>query len=139
MSTPYIIWWAIAVHVAWGVGLFFDPTLRSIAILGGLHWLIAFGISEQLLGTVLVVAACAAAAGLLLGHRLSNGPALLLLLPQYALLVASVVSDAQSIITGTIGDRPIDRTLLFTALWPVIVAGLLHTIAISERHRRWNR
>lgn len=135
----YIIWWAIGVHLAWGVALIVDPAVGPAAILVGLHWVIALGISGQLLGMFLIVAALLAAVSLLYTSRLSNIEALVMLLPQYALLVAAFVSDAQSIANGILLDKPIDRLLLFTALFPVMLAALLHSAAIIERHTTWIR
>jgi hypothetical protein len=134
---PWMIWWAIAVHVEWGCALILDPGIVPIIILVGLHWIIALGVSGAILGVVLVAAALVAAAGMLIDTRVSNRIGLLLLLPQYALLVAAFVSDSQSIITGMVDGRAIDRLLLFTALWPVMIAALLHSAAIVERHLAW--
>lgn len=131
----YIIWWAIFVHLAWGSALMLDPGIVPVVILVGLHWIVALGLSGPSLGLLLVVAAIAAAISLILDRRqISNTKALLLLLPQYALLVAAFVSDTQSVLTGQVAGQQVDRLLLFTVLWPVMVAALLHTLAIIQRH-----
>lgn len=134
---PWIIVWAIAVHLAWGCALMLDPGIVPIVILVGLHWIIALGVTGPILGAVLVAAAILAAVGLLLDSRISSRMSLLMLMPQYALLVAALVSDAQSVVTGLVDGRPIDRVLLFTALWPVMIAAVLHSAAIVERHLAW--
>lgn len=136
---PYIIWWAIAVHIAWGIALLVDPYVAPVAILVGLHWVIDFGIEGATLGVALLIAATLAMVSLLAAKRLSNGVAFLLLMPQYALLVAAFVSDLQSVVSGQVAGRDIDRPLLFTALWPMVVAALLHSVAIVERHLLWTR
>ena len=136
-SPPWIIWWAIAMHLAWGFAIAVDASVLPVAILVGLHWLVALHIGGVALGILLIVAALLAAGSLLLGHRLSNRLSLALLLPQYALLVAAVIADIQSIASGKVDGNPVDRLLLFTALWPVMIAAVLHSFAIFERHVRW--
>lgn len=136
--TPYIIVWAIAVHLVWGIALLTDPGVVSAIILVGLHWLIALGVDGPQLGLALIIAAGAAVVSLALGTRLSNLVSFLLLMPQYAILVAAFVSDAQSIVTGSVSPgRDVDRLLLFTALWPTMAAAALHSAAIIERHWTW--
>lgn len=136
-STPYIIWWAIAVHFAWGIALLLDPAVTPVVILVGLHWIIAFGIDGPTLGLLLLIAAAPATISLVAGMRLSNLVSFLLLMPQYALLVAAFVSDAQSITTGLVAGREVDRLVLFIALWPTMIAAALHSLAIVERHWTW--
>lgn len=139
MCRPYIIYWAIAVHIAWGIALVIDPLVSPAAILVGLHWVVELGIEGTVLGGVLLVAAGIALVSMLAGKRLSNRVSFLLLMPQYALLVAALISDVQSVLSGQVNGREVDRPLLFTALWPMIVAATLHTVAIIERHVLWNR
>lgn len=140
MLRPYIIIWAIAVHIAWGVALLVDPAAAPAVILIGLHWMISYGVDGPGLGVALLLAAGLALLGLLLGRRLSNLKALALLMPQFALLVAALISDSQSVFTGVLPDgREVDRVLLFTALWPTMIAAVLHSVAIVERHSAWTR
>jgi hypothetical protein len=134
-----MIWWAVAVHVAWGQALLVDPAVTPIVILAGLHWIISLGVEGYTLGVALLVAAFLAVVSLLAGRRLSNSISFILLMPQYGLLVAAFVSDAQSVASGRVNEREIDRLLLFTALWPMMAAALLHSAAIVERHVLWNR
>lgn len=136
---PYIIIWAIAVHIAWGIALLVDPYVAPVAILVGLHWVIDLGVEGSALGVALLFAAVLALISLLADKRLSNRVSFLLLMPQYALLVAAFISDLQSVVEGQVAGRNIDRPLLFTALWPMVVAALLHSVAIVERHLLWTR
>lgn len=136
---PWIIWLAIVVHIAWGYALLVDPSIAPVVILVGLHWVLALGINAQVLGVLLIVAATLAAVGLVEDHRFSNRTALLMLMPQYALLLAAFFSDAQSVWTGYAGDREIDRLLLFTVLVTVMAMAVLHSAAIVERHLLWTR
>lgn len=134
---PYMIWWAILVHLAWGIALILDPSVAPVAILLGLHWILTLGVTGVTLGLLLLAAALLATWSLLAGRRLSNTMSLLLLMPQYALLVAALIADAQSTVTGDVDGREIDRMLLFTVLCPVMIAALLHSAAIVERHLTW--
>src|SRR5438045_8279782 len=108
-----VIWWALAVHAAWGVALIINPSTLRLVILVGLHWFTKLGVGGPLLGAILIVAAVVAAIGLFAGKRVSNSVGLLLLMPQYALLLAAFVADAQSIVSGQVDDRPLDRIVLF--------------------------
>lgn len=136
---PHIIWLAIIVHVAWGVALLVDPSIAPVVILVGLHWVMGLGVNAQVLGVLLLAAAALAAFGLIEEHRLSNRTELLMLMPQYALLLAALFSDVQTIWTGYVGDREIDRLLLFTVLVAVMAMAVLHSAAIVERHLLWTR
>lgn len=140
MPRPYIIVWAIAVHIVWGFALLVDPTATPAVILIGLHWVTALGVGGPLLGLLLLAVAVLALVSLIAGERLSNLISLGLLMPQFSLLVAAFFSDAQSSFTGVLPDgRQVDQIVLFTALWPTMVAAVLHSIAIVERHSAWTK
>jgi len=134
---PYIIWWAILVHITWGIALIIEPAIAPLAILVGLHWILALGISETITGITLITAAILAACSMMLGNRLSRQNSLLMLLPQYSILIAAFISDLQSIITGNVAGREVDHLVLFTVLAPLLIAAILHTIAIIERYLAW--
>lgn len=139
---PYVIWWAIFVHMAWGIALVYDSTITPLVVLVGLHWVSLLGIDSVELGYVLIVAAIMATVGILAENRLPNRICFLLLLPQYALLVAAFVSDTQTIVVGEITNTSgvvinVDRLVLFTVLCPVMIAAVLHSFAIIERFRLW--
>jgi len=137
---PYIIYWAIAVHIAWGLALLIDPVGATPAvILVGMHWIISLGVEGPRLGVALLFAASLALASLIAGKQLTNAVSFLLLMPQYGLLVAAFMSDSLSVYGGNVLGNPVDRVLLFTALWPTMIAALLHSAAIVERHLTWNR
>lgn len=136
-NRPYIIWWAIAVHIAWGITLIVNPNVLPVAVLVGLHWVVNLGVSGPVLGIILICCAVLAVASLVLDKRLSNLLSLYLLLPQYALLVAAFISDTQSVFAGSVDGRQIDQTVLFIVLWPIMIAAILHSLAIIERHARW--
>lgn len=137
---PWIIYWAIVVHVAWGLALLFDPDVTPAVILVGLHWIISLGVDGPWLGTALLIAAGVALASLTADGRLPNWAAFLLLMPQFAILVAAFISDSQSVFSGVLPDgRNVDRLLLFIALVPTMAAAVLHSIAIIERHSHWTR
>jgi hypothetical protein len=138
-TRPYIIWWAIIVHVAWGIALISDPSIAPVAILVGLHWILGLGVQAPMLGGILIGAALLAMWSLVADTRLANHVSLLLLLPQYALLVAAFISDAQSVGSGVVDGNDVDRLLLLVVLCPVMIAAVLHSVAIIERHLRWTQ
>ena len=137
MRRPWIIWWAIALHLAWGFALIANSSVFPLAIFVGLHWVRPLGIGAVTVGVLLITAALAAASGLLLDTRISRRSGLLLLMPQYAILLAAFVSDTQTVVTGFVDGREIDRVILFVVLWPVMIAAVLHSLAIVERHALW--
>lgn len=135
-----MIYWAILVHVAFGIALLINPGVSAAVILVGLHWLVRLGVEGPTLGIALLLAAGVALVSLVLDRRLSNRTALLLLMPQFALLVAAFISDVQSVVTGVLPDgRKVDELVLFVALCPMMFAALLHSFAIVERHSQWNK
>lgn len=138
---PTVILLAILIHLTWGAALILNPIAESAAaILGGFHWMLSYGVEARWLGSVLLAGALLALAGLLLDTRLPNGAALALLMPQFGLLIASFLSDSQSVASGVLPDgRVVDQLVLFTALCPVMFMALLHTLAIIERHSTWTR
>lgn len=135
----YILWWAIGVHAVWGVALLIDPGAGPLVILVGLHWMVAIGVTDGPLGGVLLAAAILASISLVQEERFSNRVALLLLMPQYMLLVGAMLADSWTIATGSIAGRDYDRIILLVALWPMIIGGILHSGAIIERHLQWTR
>lgn len=135
--TPYIIWWAILVHIVWGTVLLIDPSIAPLVILVGLHWILALGVPIATVGCVLIAAAILSTIGLVLDNKLSRRTGLLLLMPQYTILIAAFISDLQSIVIGQVSGREVDHLILFTVLAPILIAALLHSLAIIERYLPW--
>lgn len=141
---PWAIWAAISLHALYGYELISHPKVVSLLILVGLNHLSDLG-GTLLLGWVLIVACSLATIGLLSEKKLSQRLCFLLVFPQYALMLVALTSDAQVIIGGyhttattTTQSVPVDRNIIITALWPVMVIAFFHTLAILERYvARW--
>lgn len=133
-SPPYIIWWAIGLHLLWGTMLIVRPSIGDLAVLAGLDHVLTTGIPHQVAGAILLVAALLAAYGLLNERRFQNRTSLALLLPQYFFLLVAFFGDIQTVIVGEVAGRAVDRVILLTVLGPVVIAASLHTLAIYERH-----
>lgn len=140
LSFPYIMWWAVCMHAAWGVALVFDPSISAIVVLVGLHWIIEAGLDGVMLGYLLVLVSVVAGVALCLGRRISSRTALMLVLPQQFLLISALISDSTTIITDRVNGQPaaFSQLILFTVLFPVMSAAVLHSAALIERHRAWN-
>lgn len=132
---PWMIVWAIGVYYLWAVTLLVNQQVGQLTILVGLNWFVKVGISPHALAVFLIFAASAALLGLLLEPRALPRPVLALLLPQYGLMLAAFLSDAQFIIRAVnpVTQSHIDRWLLLAILGPMMFAGFLHTLSIIER------
>lgn len=134
---PWIIWWAVGLHTVWGSALLLGgQSITRLIALVGLQEYEALGIPPELLGVILIICSFMAVCSLV-RDTLSNRVAFLLLLPQYSVLVLAFLSDAWAIATGQVSGQTVDRILLLVLLWPVLFAGVLHTLAIIERHTAW--
>lgn len=138
---PWMIWWAIAVHTSWGIALLKEPALSRLGILVGIDRYVDAGVPARVLGSILLVAAVMAATGLILDghHKLAKGPSLLMLAPQYLILISALTTDLQTVFSASFHGQPVGRTIVIVILGPVIAAALLHSVAIWERYSRWSR
>lgn len=133
---PWMIVWAIGVHLMWGIGLWVNDQVATLVLLVGLnHFIDEAHISPHLLGSLIALAALLAIIGLFLEGSASPRTVLALLLPQYGLMIVALLSDSIILVHGlkTSAGVPIDRVLLFTILGPMMFAALLHTASIIER------
>ncbi len=134
-----MIWWAIAVHLGFGVCLIARPVLATVSIFVGLDRITnTLGLPSVWLGVILICAALVAALGLLLEDYIPPRVSLLMLGPQYVILIGALFSDVDTIRLGEVSGRSVDRVVLFALLWPIIIAAVLHSCAIYERYtHRW--
>lgn len=132
---PWMILWAIGVHILWAVALLIRPSIVNLVILVGLNRFTDSGLSPSALAVILILAASSALIGLSLEDKVKPRTCLLMLMSQYFLMIAAMLSDMEVIInsrnpmTGT----HIDRVLLITLLGPMVLAAFLHTASILER------
>lgn len=136
-TRPYIIWWAILLHVVWGVSILFRPSIITLGILVGINRLTDVGLSSMQVGSVLLIAALLALIALILDHRIPRHISISLLAPQYFILVLAFISDIEVLYYGEVRNQSVDRIVLFTVLFPVMIGAVLHTLAIYERYTRW--
>lgn len=132
---PWMIVWAIGVHIMWGLGLLLRPTTESLLILVGLNRLIDQGIPPHMLGYGLVLASMLAGLGLACERRIRMRYALAMLLPQYGLMITAFLSDLEVFFNATnpVTQAHIDRVLIMIVLGPMMLAAALHTLSIIER------
>lgn len=133
---PWMIVWALGVHVIWGIGLLFRDQTTSILLLVGLNKFLDLELfSHQVFGVFLILVAFLALVGLLSESHIPPKRTLALLLPQYCLMLVAFLTDFQAII---VSENPvtgvhIDRLLMVVILGPMMLAAILHTLSIIER------
>lgn len=130
---PLMLWWAIGVHIVWGLVLIFAPEQANVAVLGGLNPWLDLGLPAQELGVFTIGFAGMAALAVMNEHKYPRWRLASLLTPQYVMLVVAMASDILILTSGEYRGRPIPRMTLIAALWPLFLAQLLHTISIIER------
>lgn len=136
---PLIIWWAVLTHLIWGIAMIKQPPISKLGILVGVDRYIDLGIPVRLIGAILLTAGLMAAIGLILdgSHLLSRRTSMLMLAPQYFLLVSAFFTDGQTILASSVHDIHVGHTILIAILGPIVIAAVLHTIAVYERYSRW--
>ncbi len=133
---PWMIVWAIGVHVMWGVALWTNKQAASLVLLVGLnHFIDDAHISARILGSALVIAALLAIVGIAIEGIAKPRTILAFLLPQYGLMIVALLSDAWIMCHGLKSAQgvEINRVLLMTILGPMMLAAALHTLSIIER------
>lgn len=135
---PWMIWWAIALHIVWGVLLLTDSNTARLAILVGLNRLIDLGISDTIVAIIIITAALIATFGLLTEGKMPWRWSLCFLMPQYAVVMQALLSALYSVYEGEVMDRQIDRDILVAVLAAIILGAVFHSASILERYwRRW--
>ena len=125
----WIIWYAVALHVTWGLLLLVsaDPAqvtaVNHVRLALGGRWTSAVG---------LLVIGGAAGIGLVQHIRWMS---LTMLLPQQFILMLSALGALHSIATGTFADGAhYPRAFIAADQLPAILAATFHTCAIIEYH-----
>lgn len=136
--TPWMLWWAVGLHLVWAFVLVAFPETATLAVIVGLHPFLELGLTPDLVGIALFVAAALAGLGLVLETRIGLQATLAFLAPQYLILVIAFVSDVYLFVAGEYQGRRIDRETILVILWPLAWGALLHTLAILDRYLlRW--
>lgn len=126
MKTQWILWYAIILHLVWGVLMLGWPASINTTPTAGI--VETFG-SRWLTGAVLISAALLALHELWRANFTIFG--LLSLLPQQALLILGAGGALDSILVSQYADgvlRP--REFIFTDQFPALLAAFMHTVAL---------
>lgn len=139
-SIPWMLWWAIFVHIIWGVTLELYPTyIESLVVFGGLSPLVDI-LGPKFAGALLISAALIASFGLVNEGRLGLLNTLLTLAPQYFLLLVTICYDWYLLWSGEYMDREIHRSIIIVVLAALQIGAIFHTLNIMERYWwRWSR
>ena len=130
-GASWIIWYAVALHVVWGLMLLSQPAAAWVTAVNGVTRIVPTSAAALLF---IVVGAVASAALLrVLPARFS----LLAVLPQQALLIMSASAAIQAMARSSFADgvvRP--RAFLIADQLPAVLIAVLHTAAILDLHLR---
>jgi hypothetical protein len=131
---PYILWYATGLHTIWGIAILVDPMMARLVTFVGLNRLSSLGTTG--LGLVLLSTAILAALALVYESRMNRTAALACVMPQYALILLSLVTDIEIFVTAEnpITGQPVDRIIIVALLGPVVWASILHTLGVLERY-----
>lgn len=133
---PWMIVWVCAVHLTIGLGLILRPQTESLLVISGLNRFIDFPfVDRYVLAAVLIIGAVLALIGVALEGVIKPKQCLALLIGQYGLVVAAMLSDlfvlqsAHNPATGA----PYDRIVILVVICYGLYAGIFHTLSIVER------
>ena len=140
VQLPLILWLASMVHVGLGVAILLDNRAVDVLIIVGLQE-VTQSLSPNQTGVMLILVSILSAMGLLYEYKLSRTVIILVMMPQYFLLIASLISDVGIIISGyrNSSGTQIPIAVTFSALWTIMSISILHTLGILERYFwKWN-
>lgn len=125
---PWIVWYAIVLHAAWGVMLLFNGDALGATATHYFHNCNRFVVSAVFL-TVAVLAAWSVT------RKTVNMTTLLALLPQQLILMVSAWTACVAIWDSSYADGVIRPTLFILAdQLPIILTMVIHTATIIEMH-----
>lgn len=138
-NKPWMIWFAISLHLLYGLGLIIWPSINVVAIIGGFqHLLEWFG--KTGCGVVLTFVAVAAIVGLYLENRVTRWIGIILLMPQYIVLLLALFSGLILLIDGfyftssTTGQTTkLPAYTVIAGIGPICLAAFWHTLAILSK------
>lgn len=135
LNLPFVICYAISLHVLYGAVLVLAHIPQSVGLLGGFDWLLdLFG--EDAAGGVLLLVAAIAALGLVLETRLSRPQLFFTLVPQYAVLLYALVTGTEKMLVGfeiysetQQAMIEVPQATVIAAIGPICLAAFWHTWA----------
>lgn len=139
LKQPPIIWYAITIHLAYGIGYLVWGEVPLIAVLGGFsHFIEILGV--RITSIVMLIVGSLALIGLVVDHRIPTPYRLqwqiATLLPQYGLLLFALLSSVLAMVNGLTINKteigPFDPRVIL-GLMPISAASFWHTLAILAR------
>lgn len=124
-------WYAISLHLIWGVSLLNDPSVTHVTALSELHWI---STDAGQLGIILIVFAGLAFLSIIQEGHWSLISCLFLRIPQQFVLVLSCISALEAIYFGHFADgvqRPV--AFLIADQSPAILVVVGYTITVVRQ------
>lgn len=130
---PFMLFWAVGVHLGFGLALLSNKHVPSLSVLLGLHvWGDLLG--ATIFGLILIMFGLLALTGLLFEGQLSRKQVLAFLAPQYCVIFSGFCVATYILEQGSFHGRPFDFWVGFAGLWSGMVAAMLHTWAVLNRY-----
>ena len=128
MRTNWIVWTVVTLHLFMGILLIIFPTMKPLAYLVGMHYILAI-FPYPLASALLITVSLMIIPTLLWEKSIKRWR--WLLVPQYLLVILSLTSIIFTIASGHLSDgKPIVRQALVVAGLPLLSIAFWHTIAI---------
>lgn len=135
---PWMLLWVAIIHIGWAVTLQLSDRVETLLVFGGLDPFVEAGLSPMGLSILLLIVSVMALIGLFNENKLTRTRLILLLLPQYVLVIISLISDLWLMVHGAADQGVQDRALIYALLQTYIVGSVFHTGSIFERYfLRW--
>lgn len=131
---PWILLGASIIHITWGVALIVHPQVSRLLILLGNDRALTLSNSTELLGALYILFSLLALWGLVNEKRYNRNNIIMLLFPQYLMLILTFLSDVYILLTGHYQNNNFDFWDGLVILISMITVSFLHTCAILERY-----
>lgn len=138
-AQPFMIWYAVSLHLLYGSVLAFSDVPTLVALLGGFDWLLDLA-GAKVSGVFLILVSLIAAGGLLLESKIPRKASLGCMLPQYIVLLYALVSGLEKIFFGFSIYSETQQTWihvpypsLLAGIGPICLAAIWHTFALLGR------
>jgi hypothetical protein len=146
IGRPWIIFASLSIHLTLGACLLIRPQNRSVLAFSGLNSFANFwNMNTEVLGILLITLSLLALLGCSAERRASLLVCATLVLPQYSLMLWSLVSDLliitshQTVVNcqGMLVD--VNLTTIVCILAAITAVAFWHTAAFIERYAVWSR
>ncbi len=124
----WVAWYAVAVHLVWGLGLLLSDKVAKITAIAALSY------GQYTVALLMIGAALTASLSMTKYDNTRVG--LTLLLPQQILLMISAGGAIVASIHGVYPDGYVSTSLFITTdQSPVVLTAVFHTLAILDKYR----